>query len=260
MKRLLLSLLFVVATLVSYAAALTPFQRTAKSEILSTLRKYDANAYSMDDETMVFNHKNIQYRATVQMLDAQTLYLCLSVGFNIGDEYDSEIATLAALKSASGKPVCSMAYGGLLVFSCEMYARNAKPFVSVFSNMLWALESSANSFPEEYNKAKETLTPIQVGDVLKVYQEYIYPYYIYSGDSKLYIKSVQIDSDYTVLDMISYNGKKWQYCYIDKNTYLQANGRKRNALSLRLLSLSLSRSVITLFLKYSIFVYEAFLV
>lgn len=226
MRRLLLSLLLVATSLVSYAASLTPLQRTAKSEILSTLKRYDTNAYSMDDETLVFKYKDIQYRVSISSLNEKTLYLCLSAGFKLGEEYDSEIATLAALRAASEKPVCSMAYGGLLVFSCETYARDAKSFVSVFSEMLWALDSSVKSFQEEYDKAKAEFAPVRMDDILKVYQEYIYPYYIYSGDSKLYIKSVQIHSDYTVLDMISYNGKKWQYCYIDRNTYLQANGRK----------------------------------
>ena len=57
--------------------------------------------------------------------------------------------------------------------------------------------------------------------------EYIYPQIASNtSDSRLYIKKVTLDPQYTILDMVSYNGAQYQNCAMSKNSYLMANGRK----------------------------------
>ena len=234
MKKIFLIIIAVVIGCVAMdAAQLSPAQRKAKTEIFNALKKYGTNITDDGEESISFKYDGTTFQASVHTLNPQTLYLTLFVGFGLPEEYNPEISNIAAFNAASGKPVCSFSREGALAFSCEMYAKDAKPFIAVLPEMLVALNSSAEKFQEEYEKAAKDYMPSSpvagVSVVESNNNEYIYPKIASNtSDSRLYIKKVTLDPQYTILDMVSYNGAQYQNCAISKNSYLMANGRKYN--------------------------------
>lgn len=232
MKKIFLIIIAAVIGCVAVnAAQLTPAQKKAKSEIFNALKKYGTNITDDGEESLSFKYDGTTFQASVHTLNPQTLYLTLFVGFGLPEEYNPEISNIAAFNAASGKPVCSFSSDGALAFSCEMYAKDAKPFIAVLPEMLVALSSSAEKFQEEYEKAVRDYvpsSPVTGASVIEASNnEYIYPKIASNtSDSRLYIKKVTLDQQYTILDMVSYNGAQYQNCAISKNSYLMANGRK----------------------------------
>ena len=160
MKKLLLVIIVaLIGCATINATQLTPIQKKAKTEIYNALKKYASNLAEEDDETICFQYEGSTYRAGIHLLNPSILYLTLFLGFNMPEDYIDEVAVVAAYKAAGEKPVCSMAGDGVLVFSCEMYAKNAKSFVAVLPEMLMALNSSARKFIEEYEKVAKEYVP-----------------------------------------------------------------------------------------------------
>lgn len=233
MKKIFLIIIVAVIGCVAMdAAQLTPAQRKAKKEIYTALKKYGTNITDDGEESLSFKYDGTTFQASVHTLNPQTLYLTLFVGFGLPEEYNSEISNIAAFNAASGKPVCSFSRDGALAFSCEMYAKDAKPFIAVLPEMLVALNSSAEKFQEEYEKAAKDYVPSSTVAGVSVIEannnEYIYPKVASNGDSKLYIEKVTLDPNYTILDMVSYNGREYQWCSISKNSYISINGKRYN--------------------------------
>ena len=205
-------LLWIVAMLVCCqfvsAAQLTSLQKKAKIDLFKALQKNNlTNISAYTDEELGFVYKNNKYRIGIYANDEETLYLTMSLKFHLPDEYWVDVASVAAFAASAGKPVCSYAVEGLLAFSCEMYAKDAKPFIAVIPEMIQALASSAEKFEEEYEKAQEThiINNLDKG-VLRLTSdetEFIYPQYTFSQDPDLYIKSVLIKDGRTILEMIS---------------------------------------------------------
>lgn len=232
MKKFFLIIIAVVMGCVAIEAAqLTPTQKKAKTEIYNVLKKYGSNISDSGEEAIEFQYNGAKYEVSVHMLNPQTLYLSLSVVFGLPEEYITEVANIAANAAASPKPVCAFAGRGILAFSCEMYAKEVKPFLAVFPEMLQALNSSVESFQDEYDKAIKDYVPFSVSSVTSMGTDentFIYPKVMSSGDSKLHIEKVTLDPNYTVLDMVSYNGRQYQWCSISKNSYLSVNGKRYN--------------------------------
>ncbi len=88
----------------------------------------------------------------VTMADPSTLYLSVGIVRTIDRSYDLHRIYIAALNAAASKPVCVNTMNGALQYSSEMYAKDVKSFLSVFTHMLKALDSSDASFQEEYDK------------------------------------------------------------------------------------------------------------
>ena len=230
-KFFLIIIAAVIGCVAMNAAQPAPAQSKAKKEIFNALKKYGTNITDDGEESISFKYDGTTFQASIHMLHPQTLYLTLVVGFGLPEEYNSEISNIAAFNAASGKPVCSFSSNGALAFSCEMYAKDAKPFIAVLPEMLVALSSSAEKFQEEYEKAAKDYvpsSPVTGASVIEANNnEYIYPKIASNtSDSRLYIKKVTLDQQYTILDMVSYNGAQYQNCAISKNSYLMANGRK----------------------------------
>lgn len=208
------------------AAQLTPAQAKAKKEIFNALKKYGTNITDDGEEFISFKYDGTTFQASVHTLNPQTLYLTLFVGFGLSEEYNSEISNIAAFNAA--RPVCSFSSNGTLAFSCEMYAKDAKPFIAVLPEMLIALNSSAEKFQEEYEKAAKDYVPSSPAAIDSNKNEYTYPKVVSNGDSRLYIEKVILDPNYTILDMVSYNGREYQWCSISKNSYISVNGKRYN--------------------------------
>lgn len=213
------------------AAQLTPAQKKAKTEIFNALKKYGTNITDGGGETIEFQYNGAKYETSVHVLNPQTLYLSVSVVFGLPEEYIPEVANIAANSAASPKPVCAFGGRGILAFSCEMYAKEVKPFIAVLPEMLQALSSSVENFQDEYDKALKEFVPFSGPSATTVTNDensYIYPKVISNGDSKLYIERVTLDPSQTVLDMVSYNGREYQWCSISKNSYISINGKRYN--------------------------------
>lgn len=233
MKKIFLIIIAAVIGCVAVnAAQLTPAQKKAKTEIYNALKKYGTNITDDGEESLSFKYDGTTFQASVHTLNPQTLYLTLFVGFGLPEEYNSEISNIAAFNAASGKPVCSFSSNGALAFSCEMYAKDAKPFIAVLPEMLVALSSSAEKFQEEYEKvAKDYVPSSPIAGITAIdsnKNEYIYPKVASNGDSRLHIEKVTLDPNYTILDMVSYNGREYQWCSISKNSYISVNGKRYN--------------------------------
>lgn len=229
MKKIFFTIIaLAMGCMAMYAAQLTPIQKKAKTEIYNALKKYCTNIQD-EDSSLRFQYNGAQYFADIDVLNSQVLYLSLVLGFNLPEEYNTEIANEAALNAASDKPVCSAAYDGTLMFSCEMYTRNVKSFTEVIPEMLQALSSSAEKFQEEYDKIASTYSPSKNSSIANFQaneNEYIYPKVLSRGDSRLQIEKVTLSSDYTILDMASYNGREYQWCSISKNSYISVSGKR----------------------------------
>lgn len=233
-KFFLIIIAAVIGCVAMDAAQLTPAQSKAKKEIFNALKKYGTNITDDGEESISFKYDGTTFQASVHTLNPQTLYLTLFVGFGLPEEYNPEISNIAAFNAASGKPVCSFSSNGALAFSCEMYAKDAKPFIAVLPEMLVALSSSAEKFQEEYEKAeKEYIPSYQAAGISALdinNNEYIYPKTAgtQTDETKLYLAKVTLDPNYTILDMVSYNGGQIMNCTMSRNAYLMANGRKYN--------------------------------
>ena len=232
MKKIFLIIIAAVIGCVAMnAAQLTPAQKKAKAEIFNALKKYGTNITDGGGETIEFQYNGAKYETSVHVLNPQTLYLSVSVVFGLPEEYIPEVANIAANSAASPKPVCAFGGRGILAFSCEMYAKEVKPFIAVLPEMLQALSSSVENFQDEYDKALKEFVPFSGPSATTVTNDensYIYPKVISNGDSKLYIERVTLDPSQTVLDMVSYNGREYQWCSISKNSYISINGKRYN--------------------------------
>lgn len=230
MKKIFLIIIAaVIGCSASFAEQLTPAQKKAKAEIYNVIKKYGINITDSGDESIEFQYDGAKYDASVHMLNPQTLYLSLSVVFGLNESYIPEVANIAANAAASPKPVCAFGGRGILAFSCEMYAKDVKSFTSVFPEMLHALSSSVGSFQDEYDRALKDYVPFIASGAVAVENnsnQYIYPKVLSNGDSKLYIEKVTLDPNYTILDMVSYNGRQYQWCSISKNSYISVNGKR----------------------------------
>lgn len=186
-KKIFIIIAIAMVCVAMNAAQLTPMQKKAKTEIYNALKKYCTNIKD-EDETLQFQYGDTKYLANIDVLNSQVLYLSLVLGFNLPEEYKPEITNRAALNAAADKPVCSAAYDGTLIFSCEMYTKDVKAFIAVIPEMLQALNSSAEKFDEEYEKASKVYSSSASSSVAN-YQtnenEYIYPKVTSNGDSKL---------------------------------------------------------------------------
>jgi len=232
MKKIFLIIIAAVMGCVAMdAAQLTPAQKKAKIEIFNALKKSCTNITD-DDETLRFQYNGTQFFVNIHSLNPQVLYLSLVLGFNLPESYNAEIANMAALHAASAKPVCASAYNGALVFSCELYTKDVKSFIAVIPEMLQALSSSAEGFQDAYDEVEKsyssTISSSGITSLTVNENEYIYPKVssTHTDETKLYLAKVTLDSNYTILDMVSYNGGQIMNCTMSRNAYLMANGRK----------------------------------
>lgn len=232
MKKIFLIIIAAVIGCVAMnAAQLTPAQKKAKTEIFNALKKYGTNITDGGGETIEFQYNGAKYETSIHVLNPQTLYLSVSVVFGLPEEYIPEVANIAANSAASPKPVCAFGGRGILAFSCEMYAKEVKPFIAVLPEMLQALSSSVENFQDEYDKALKDFVPFSGPSATTVTNDensYVYPKVLSNGDSKLYIERVTLEPNQTVLDMVSYNSREYQWCSISKNSYISINGKRYN--------------------------------
>ena len=228
-KMLSIVLAIVLGCMATSAAQPTSLQKKAKSQIFEALRNVVTNVTDAGDELISFNSSGYKFFVDINQEDNGLLYLTMFICITLSEEYDSSIASVAALNAASNKPVCYAVVEGTLMFSCEMYAKDAKPFIDVLPAMLNALSSSVEGFKEAYEKAEKEhvlASSLEMTGNVGNPNDFFYPEGKNTTDSKLYITKVELHEDSTILNMMSYNNSRWQWCSINKGTYLSANGKR----------------------------------
>ena len=238
MKRFYTLLLLMVVVLnASFAQVLTPEQRKAKTEIFSYLNKYATNVLENRSDLLSFSFNDIRYYINIGSEPDGPLYLIVGANFTLTNEYDDDLASRAAFEAASNKPVFSVCIDRNVYFNCEMYARKAKPFIDVLPDMIKAINLSAGKFEQEYQKLVKTLPQKKDQQKQSPYvglshkfaasqDEYHFPYGEAINDKGIYVSKVYWEGAYTVLEMISYNGGKYQWCSIDRMSCLTVNDHK----------------------------------
>ena len=211
------------------AEQLNHSQKKLKTEIFNAVKKIGTNLTDTGEESFLFTADNINYLVQINPKDYDPMYVIISAIFGLPETCDTDLARIAAINAAGGMPVYVACMEGVLEFDCEMYVKEAKPFIAVLPAMIKALDKSVKSFDSEYSALLKNYTPktsATLGEIVNTNQ-YVFPEVTSSkNDSKLYITSVTLGRDYTVLDMTSYNGGQFQNCCIDRNSYLLSNGRR----------------------------------
>ncbi|MCD8208260.1 MAG: hypothetical protein LUD72_10020 [Bacteroidales bacterium] len=234
MKRFVLTFVALCFAVVSVSAAqLTPEQRRVKVEILSYLTKISDNVYGDSEETLSFETMNTKFSVRIVSEEVAPLLITLGLKLTLPDEFDSDLVGIAAIKATAGMPVSIVSENGYLVFNCGMYVNDASPFLAGFRRMMKALMSSCNNFNDAYQETLNSHAPKseeQPSILRHPDNVFIFPKINDAGDSRLCITKVTFDSQYTVLDMVSYNGGAYQYCSISKDSYILTNKGRRYTL------------------------------
>ena len=232
-KIFLIILLLVSCSAAIYAGQLSQSQQKLKTEIFNALKKYGTNLTDAGDGTVMFKVNDIQY--FVDVWEDEKDPMCVSIGavFNLADKYNLYIAQRAAIEAASGMPVFCDADDGVLMFDCEMYLKESKPFIAVLPAMINAIQKSVSNFGDAYDKMEKEMVgtiPIasrgQMTKSLKTSNEFVFPTFTSSCKDRLYITKVTMGKEYTILEITSYNGGEYQNAAIDRNSYIMANGKK----------------------------------
>lgn len=227
MKKFFLIIIVVLTSCVAASATqLTPAQKKAKTEIFNALKRYATNIQDTGDEDMSFKYDGTTYFASVHAQNPTTLYLSLTGLFSLPEGFDPVLANEAAYQAGGGKPVCTYSTGKIAAFSCEMYTKDVKSFIAVIPEMLEALSSSADSFLDEYHKLESEQVSANTGLLPGDVRVFDHPQIASKVDRELSVEKVTLTPEATILDMKSYNGGMYQWCSIDKNSYITANGKR----------------------------------
>ena len=230
MKKIILGFALGVLSICSVSAQqLNANQKKLKADIFNYLKKEVSNLsdYSATDLRFTFNETT--YFVSISESDYSPMYVVLYAGFNLPDTYKKDIVALTAPSLNSYKGV-KFYYGDDYVkLQAEMFMNDYKPFAVSFHSLISVMGAIRDAFDDAYEKSKTnnyTISSSFTSQFKKNSNEYYWPYCRSWGDSKLYISKVSLLKDYTVLEMISYNGGQYQNCTIDRNSYLSVNGTK----------------------------------
>lgn len=231
MKNLSVFILVLFNVFASSAQTLNTAQKQLKNEISNAIRKIGTNLMDEGDY-LRFTSQEINYIVNISADDKDPMYVTLGAYFNLPETYDSDLARKAAINAANNMPVFCDCSDNVLVFDCEMYLKEAKPFTSVLPAMVNAIKKSVVGFYGEYEKLQQSgvttssnnfVTPSYDASVVSVYN---FPHHPAASDKKLYVSKVYWEAGSTVLEFISYNGGQYQWCTMNKNAYIMANGQK----------------------------------
>ena len=227
MKRLSLLLLSMFSVCAIYAQTLNTAQRQVKNDIYNAIKKIGTNLNDDGGEIIGFTSQDINYIVQVSAVDKDPMYVTIGAYFNLPESYNEDIARRAALNAASSMPVFCDCRDSVLVFDCEMYLKESKPFTSVLPAMIKAIKTSVEGFEGEYEKLSQT-SPSTLNGMFGKADFYIFPHHSVSSDKKLLVSKVYWEAGSTVVEFISYNGGQYQWCSIDKNAYIMADGKKNS--------------------------------
>ena len=232
MKKLYILLFCMFSVCAVYAQTLNSTQRQVKTEIFNAVKKIGTNLKDDGGEVIRFTSQDIDFIIQVSADDRDPMYVTLGAYFNLPESYHSDLARRAALNAAGGMPVFCDCLDNVLVFDCEMYLKEAKPFTSVLPAMINAIKKSVDGFSDEYQKiAQSNVSSTTNSSIAANYSSdgpdiYNFPHHSTANDKKLYVSKVYWEAGSTVIEFISYNGGENQWCSMNKNAYILADGKK----------------------------------
>ena len=218
----------------------------AKMEIFKYLQKNTRNVQDVGKGNLRFEAEGIHFDILVNSKEIDPLYLIISAAFTVPEEYYQDLLMEAGLLAADNKPVYVNTYKNTIVFDCEMYAKDAEPFISVLPAMVKAIKESANNFEAEYRKLhrqkeervdynnttnnEEKASNSNYKSIATYFAsdetEYNFPSCQNACDKGLYVSKVIRNNKEIILEFISYNNREFQNCTINRHSYLFANGQK----------------------------------
>ena len=229
MKKILIGLVLGVLCICSaFAQQLNSTQKKLKTEIFNYLKKEVSNLTDYSATDLKFTHNGTTYFVSISESDYSPMYVTMYAGFNLPNTYKKEIVALAAPTLNSYKGVKFYSGDDYIKLQAELFMNDYKPFATSFHSLISVMSTIRDAFDEAYEKAKPTYTTSSsfTSAFKRQGNEYIWPYIKTATDKKLYVSKVSLNKDYTVLDMISYNGGEYQWCSIERNSYLLVNGKK----------------------------------
>lgn len=229
MKKILIGLVLGVLCICSASAQqLNSTQKKLKTEIFNYLKKEVSNLTDYSATDLKFTLNGTTYFVSISESDYSPMYVILYAGFNIPDTYKKEVVALAAPTLNSYKGVKFYSGDDYIKLQAEMFMNDYKPFATSFHSLISVMSTIRDAFDEAYEKAKPSYTTSSsfTSQFKKNSNEYVWPYCRNLSDSKLYISKVSLLKDYTLLEMISYNGGQYQNCAIDRNSYLSVGGSR----------------------------------
>ena len=234
MRRVFILIFCLMSVCAISAQTLNPTQKQLKKEIFSVIKKIGTNLTDDGGEIIKFTSLDINYIVQVSADDYDPMYVTIGAYFNLPESYDSDIARRAALNAAGGMPVFCDCRENVLVFDCEMYVKESKPFTSVLPAMIKAIKKSVDGFGEKYENEKSlsiqknpSSNYSSIASMISGQSDiYNFPHHSTASDKKLYVSKVYWEGDNTVLEFISYNGAQYQWCSMNKNAYIIANGNR----------------------------------
>ena len=229
MKKIIAGLVLVVLCICSASAQqLNSTQKKLKTDIFNYLKKEVTNLSDYSATDLRFTLNGTTYFVSISESDYSPMYVILYAGFNIPDTYKKDVVALAAPTLNSYKGVKFYSGDDYIKLQAEMFMNDYKPFATSFHSLINVMSTIRDAFDEAYEKAKPTYTTSTsfTSAFKRQGNEYIWPYVKTATDKKLYVSKVSLNKDYTVLDMISYNGGEYQWCSIERNSYLLVNGKR----------------------------------
>ena len=136
MKKGLLCILSLFNVCAISAQTLSNVQKQVKQEIYNAIKKVGTNLQDDGGEVIRFTSREINYIVQISADDKDPMYVTIGAYFNLPESYKEDIARRAALNAAGGMPVFCDCRDNVLVFDCEMYLKESKPFTSVLPSMI----------------------------------------------------------------------------------------------------------------------------
>ena len=229
MKKIFIGLVLGVLCICSTSAQqLNSAQKKLKTDIFNYLKKEVTNLSDYSATDLRFSLNGTTYFVSISESDYSPMYVIMYAGFNIPDTYKKEVVVLAAPTLNAYKGVKFYSGDDYIKLQAEMFMNDYKPFATSFHSLINVMSTIRDAFDEAYEKAKPTYTTSSsfTSAFKRQGNEYIWPYVKTVTDNKLYVSKVSLNKEYTVLDMISYNGGEYQWCSIERNSYLLVNGKR----------------------------------
>ena len=229
MKKIIIGLLLGVLSIWSASAQqLNSTQKKLKTDIFNYLKKEVSNLSDYSATDLKFTHNGTTYFVSISESDYSPMYVTMYAGFNLPSTYKKEVVALAASTLNSYKGVKFYCGDDYIKLQAELFMNDYKPFATSFHSLINVMGTIKDAFDEAYEKAKPTYTTSSsfTSAFKRQGNEYVWPFVKTATDKKLYVSKVSLNNDYTVLDMISYNGGEYQWCSIERNSYLLVNGKK----------------------------------
>lgn len=211
------------------AQKLNTAQQKLKTDIFNFLKKEVTNLTDYSATDLKFSYNGTTYFVSVSESDYAPMYVTLYAGFNMPSDYDKDIVAKAGQQLNLYKGVKFYSGDDFVKFQAEMFLNDEKPFSVAFRSLISVMGTMKSAFDDEYEKAKKL--PSVSSNFTSQFKRntsgvHIWPPSVNKTDSKLYVAKVTITKDYTLLDMVSYNGGQYQNCAIDRNSYITAFGKK----------------------------------